>query len=440
MAATAKSSAHSADAAASAAHTQTLDPVVRRWRVRVFAATWLCYAGYYFCRKPFFIAKPALAEELHFDASTLGDIGAAYLLAYTIGEFISGAIGNRVGPRLLLLGGMLVSITSNLAFGAANSSDTFLAFMVLNGLAQATGWSGNVGTMAAWFHRGERGKIMGVWSTNYQVGGVLANALAAWVLGAWGFRYSFFTGSVVLLLVWTFFLFNQRNKPEDLNLPPVLDPGETIESRAGAAPGLGWTRAVLTNVLLVGVFYFFIKFIRYALWSWAPFFLVRTLETKGNEAGFLSTLFDVFGVLGVIATGYLSDKVFRSKRTGVSLLMLCGLVASCALLYLVGRFSVPLFAVCLCLAGFTLYGPDALMSGAGAMDIGSRKGATLAAGIINGMGSCGAVVQELAIGNLFQRPGAEAGPVFALILGSALCATAVLGFMQLRNRWGKASV
>ena len=39
--------------------------------------------------------------------------------------------------------------------------------IAVNGLAQATGWSGNVGTMASWFHKHERGKVMGVWSTNF---------------------------------------------------------------------------------------------------------------------------------------------------------------------------------------------------------------------------------------------------------------------------------
>ena len=73
----------------------------RQWRRRVFAATWLSYAGYYFCRKPFFIAKPALSEELGWDPVMLGYIGTAYLIAYTLGQFVSGlALAN--GTDVLL--------------------------------------------------------------------------------------------------------------------------------------------------------------------------------------------------------------------------------------------------------------------------------------------------------------------------------------------------
>src|SRR3989344_31877 len=132
---------------------------LKNWRIRVFASTWLCYAGFYFCRKPFYITKAALAEDLHLSAAVLGAIGAAYLIAYTVGQFIAGIIGDRTGPRVLLLGGMLLSIACNLVFGISNSPALFLVFMALNGLSQATGWSGGVGTMANWFHRGERGTI-----------------------------------------------------------------------------------------------------------------------------------------------------------------------------------------------------------------------------------------------------------------------------------------
>ena len=33
---------------------QQLDRAYRPWQIRIFAATWLAYAGYYFCRKPFY--------------------------------------------------------------------------------------------------------------------------------------------------------------------------------------------------------------------------------------------------------------------------------------------------------------------------------------------------------------------------------------------------
>ena len=428
---------------------ETMDPRLKAWRLRVFVATWLCYAGYYFGRKPYYVGKDRIATELGFDATTLGIIGALYLVAYALAQFAAGALGHRYGPRAMLLWGMAVSVACSVGFGVSSSSTAFFVLMTVNGAAQATGWSANVGTMAAWFHHGERGRVMGLWSTNFQAGGVLANMMAAFVLGHFAgpgdWRTALFAGAAVLAAVWLVVLTNQRNAPEDVGLPPVVDPlpqSTSTDAPPTDAPttDLGWTRDVVINLAIVSAYYFFVKLIRYALWSWAPFFLARNFGQRGDDAGYLSTLFDVFGVLGVVVTGWLSDRVFGSRRAGVSFAMTVLLLLSCIFLYVVGGMSVAAFAVGIAVAGFALYGPDALLTGAGAMDIGSRRGATLAAGIISGFGSLGPIVQELVIGKLYDDGGGALGPVFALLMVSAAIAAAVLGVAVVRNRQGHAAL
>ena len=414
---------------------------LRVWRYRVFASTWLCYVGFYFCRKPYSIVKSRLGTELDFDTRQLGIIYAAYLIAYAAGQFVSSAIGPRYGPRVLLLSGMAVSIGCSVAFGFTEEVPWFVALMVLNGLAQAMGWSNCVGNMASWYHRGERGTVMGIWATNFQVGGVAANALASFVLQHYGYRYAFFTGAMVLMAVWVFFFFNQANRPEDKGLPAVDHPDDVAEEPAvRQGKHVRFAKGVWTTVLLVGGAYFGLKFIRYAIWSWAPFVLERNFHLKGDDAGYVSTLFDLCGIAGVIATGWMSDRWFKSRRAKVSFLMTVGVVASTVLLFSIGASSVTAFAVCISLVGFTLFGPDALLTGAAAMDIGSREGAVRAAGIISGLGSAGSVVQELVIAEMYKQNGGAIGPILGTLLGSAILAAACIAAMLWRNRRGLSDV
>lgn len=408
------------------------------WRWRIFAATWLTYAGLYFARKPFSIVKANLGDAHAWDTEALGALGAFYLIAYTIGQFIAGAAGQKWGPRLVLLSGIALSIAANAACGITNSYALFAVFVTLNGLGQSTGWSNCVGTMGQWFRKDERGRVMGVWATNYQVGGMLANGLAAFALGAWGFKYSFFAGSLALLVVWVFVYFNHRNKPSDVGLEDIDEEVLEIDENGDEVAEVAWPRAVVLNIAIVGVFYFFVKFIRYAIWSWAPFLLQKNYGLDGDDAGYISTVFDAAGILGVIACGWLSDRVFNSRRALTSCVFILGMVVSCVLLYTVGSNSVWLFAVCMGMIGFTLYGPDALMTGAGAIDVGAAKRATVAAGVINGMGSVGAVVQELVLGRMLKTQSVEY--VFGTLLFSALAALACLAYLLWRGARGKASV
>jgi sugar phosphate permease len=412
---------------------------LHRWQIRVFASTWLCYYGFYFGRQAFSIVKSSVQEEFSWQPSDVAVVWATYLIAYAFGGFNAAASGSKIGPRRLLLAGMAVSIGANVAFGFANNRWTFMAFMILNGLAQATGWSGNVGTMAQWFRRSERGRVMGWWSTCYQIGAVMAKTFAAAVLGWLGWRYSFWGASLVLGGIWFFFYFLQRNRPEDVGLPPI----ESEQASAGApadGPDPGWTRQLVTTIVLMGGFYFFVKYIRYALWSWAPFFLDLNFHVARDRAGYLSLAFDACGLLGAIAGGWISDRLFGARRGLTVLIMIVGMMLATVFLAALGSKSVTFFTVGIGLIGFMLFGPDSLISGAGAIDVGSRKRAIAAAGIINGMGSCGAVLQELVIGNLYQRDATNLTPIFTALMLSAMAATIIITLLVLRARVGKCNL
>lgn len=434
-------------------------PDMKSWRLKVFTSTWLTYFGFYFCRKAFYAVKGPLSQDLMINETQLGYIGFAYLLCYTIGQFTSVASGRLLGARNLLLVGMAASVVTNVVFGFAANVWTIMAFMAINGFAQATGWPSVVGIMANWTTRAERGTIMGVWATCYQFGGVAATAWAAYWLAQQGWRGSFFAASTVLTLIWFYVFVFVRNRPEDVNLE-LHDPDEAqvteqknpteAESERMFAPG------VMTTVLLVGCFYFFVKFVRYALWSWAPFLLDTQFGLEADSAGYMSTLFDFFGFMGAMTAGVLSDRIFNGRRTVISILMLVGMVAGCATLFWAGTMagsgifsSNTVIFTCgagLSIIGFMLFGPDSLLTGAGAMDLGSKKSALAAAGIINGMGSIGSMAQEIVLPKVMEaskngivvagRTFNEIESTFAVLIVASIAAIGPLLIVHRRNQKG----
>ncbi|CAN5897569.1 MFS transporter [soil metagenome] len=423
-------------------------PAHRSWRTKVFIATWLSYVGFYFARKPFSAANAAIGHEMGWNATTLANIWAAYLIAYSLGQFLASYMGTKLGPRKNVLLGMGASLTVGVVCGFVHDAWVMGGLVAVNGLAQATGWSGNVASMAGWFTKSERGRVMGMWSTNFTVGSLVSTWVMAAVLGAHDknesepWRWCFFIGSIVLVAVWLQFFFLQRNKPEDVGLAPLDDPNTAqdesrvpehpVSSGFGGLSGTQWT-----NLLLVAGFYFCAKFVRYAIWSWAPYFLQMNYKISGTGANLRSTLFEIAGLPGVYFTGYLSDVFFKSRRSEVALIMMIGMTVATALLVGFGSsVSAGTFTIMLGAVGFTLYGPDALLSGAGAMDIGGRERAAFATAFISGIGSTGAIVQEVVIGRLYDSKGGNLTPVFIMLLGSAILGTVFCFALVMRNRKG----
>ena len=136
------------------------------------------------------------------------------------------------------------------------------------------------------------------------------------------------------------------------------------------------------------------------------------------------------GFVGVIFAGWASDKFFQGRRTQIIVGMTVGMTLAFLFLATIGQSSVWMFGIGLSLCGFMLMGPDSLLSGVGAIDVGGRKQAVIAAGIINGLGSIGPIIQEEVIGYLLDHHGYS--EVFSVLI--AVSALGIAGTLYLANR------
>jgi sugar phosphate permease len=390
------------------------------------------YAGFYFCRKGFDIVKGTLGEQFELTAVDLGNIGTAFLLSYMIGQFVSGAVGRRLGPRVLLLAGMAVSLACNIAFGFSNGFWTFLGFMIFNGLAQATGWPACLGIMTHWFRRAERGTTLGFLTSSYLLGSAIAKSFAAFMLGWLGWHWSFWGASLVLGAVWLLVLLFMRQKPEDGGMAAIV---AEEEGPTGNKQDRFSFRALLVNrvILTMGLGYFCFKFLRYAIGSWLAYFLFVVYGLEKSQAGYASTVFDWGCLAGALFAGVVSDKLFRGRRSAVMFLMSALLVAAFVSIFGFGNQSVTMLVVLYGIIGFALSGPDSLLIGAGASDVGTTRGAVAATGIINGIGSLGPVIQEQIVPRLFNSAGGGLAGITRVNL--LMLAVAVMGTMVLFQLW-----
>jgi sugar phosphate permease len=152
--------------------------------------------------------------------------------------------------------------------------------------------------------------------------------------------------------------------------------------------------------------------------------MVHRLKYSLQSAGYVSSLYDLLGIAGAIVAGYVSDHFTQSRRAPVSAAMLCGL--GCVLLTqsaLANRGLVGT-SLAISLAGILSYGPDTLLSGAGAQDVGRARAAATASGLIDGIGHLGALLSPYLVVYVSGHYGWDR--LFLLLSGAAFLAAAVL--------------
>ena len=204
----------------------------RAWRWRIFAITWLAYAGFYLCRKNVSVTMPLLSAELGYSNLQLANIFFGYSLLYALGQFGTGVLADRFGSRLVVGLGLLVAVLSNLLMGMSSSLIVLTALACLNGAGQSAGWPGLVKTMASWFRHEERGVVMAWWTTNYVIGGFVATVFATfvvtsrWLVPSWGWHRGFWIPALALLAVTVAFLSLVRDHPSDAGLPEIVSGGK----------------------------------------------------------------------------------------------------------------------------------------------------------------------------------------------------------------------
>jgi sugar phosphate permease len=305
----------------------------------------------------------------------------------------------------------------------------FATCMLIQGFAQSTGWSGLCKNLGSFFPSEQRGRVLGLWSSCYAFGGLVASPFAGWwaytLIGTW--HAAFFSSAAVVGLVAVLFFIFQRNKPEDVGLPAVEPEPQLTAQEADAQSRISILeplKEILRNrtVLVLGLAYFLLKPARYAILLWGPVIVFEQMPSVGKVgAAIIPTAFELAGLLGPILLGLASDKLFGARRMPACVLSLLALTVTLALFMgALHTGSVMLVVALLFVMGLTLYGPDSMISGAAAIDFGTAKAGATAAGFVNGCGSVGAILGGLLPGYF------DSVTVFIVFAGCALFSALVL--------------
>jgi OPA family glycerol-3-phosphate transporter-like MFS transporter len=399
------------------------------------------YAGFYLCRSNFSTTLPLLQEYLvaqGFEASDakerLGLLASLGTLAYAMGKFFSGRLADRIGGRRAFLGGMFGSVLFTLLFAVGGTFPWFTAAWFGNRLVQSIGWPGLVKLCGRWFSFARYGAVMGLVSLSFLFGDSAARLFLGWMI-AWGLSWSgvFLASSAglssLLVLCWL----GLRETPAELGLPEPPTHASTVYGDGVGPAELETWRTLLGPLLRSRSFGYICllslgcTLLREAFTTWSPTYFAEATDLLPAQAATASALFPFCGGVSVLAVGFGSDRFGPRGRAVVIVagLTLCGI----ALFIMGSAFHGDSAVASILLVGLValfLIGPYSYLAGALCLDLGGKRGAATACGIIDGVGYLGAVLAGAPVRRLSVTLGWRG--VFCVLAGVALL-SALVGFL-----------
>jgi OPA family glycerol-3-phosphate transporter-like MFS transporter len=380
----------------------------------------LTYASFYLCRYNLSFANKSICDEFGFSKDEFGWVLTAFFWAYAIGQLTNGLLTDRIGGKKALAIGAFATITLNTLFGLASFWGILSAFVLIwmvNGYLQAFGAPGMIKVNTAWFSQRERGRFAGIFGFMIQLGRFAITQLAPmllagftilwWTVPPLHWRWVFWVPAGISLIIVFLMLLMVKNTPEEAGFHNIHE-GE--EDHADNSPvKLGeCLKVIFSNkiVWIVAGAYFCTGVVRQGIDQWFPRYLqeVHNVSLKSSEFAWVAFGIPLVAVLGSLTSGYISDVFFKGRRAPVAAALY---FLETIIILLATQFTHSLtgISIFLILISFTVNSTHSILGTAAAMDIGGRRMAGTASGVIDSFQYFGGGLAGYALGLLLEQFG-----------------------------------
>jgi MFS family permease len=363
------------------------------------------------------VAGPRMQDELGISPEKWGWVLSVFIISYGVFEIPSGALGDRVGHRSVLMRIVVWwSIFTSLT-GAAWNFTVLLITRFLFGMGEAGAYPNMAGVVGRWFPTAERARAQGVIWGSSRMGGALSSWTVVPLMAVLGWRSAFLVfGALGILWAVAWFAWFRDH--------PAQQPGITREEimQIGVAPRAAEKRVVPWATLFRGRQLWLIMAMYWCyVWgsmfylTWFPTYLVKGRGLTETEMGWFAALPFVLGATGNVVGGILCDRLTRrfGLARGRRYVGATALLISALFLMAVAATTGKASGVILLALGFGVM--DCMLPAAWAtcVDLGGRYSGAVS-GAMNTAGQAGGFVCTLLFGYLVKGFGRYDMPIFII--------------------------
>lgn len=307
----------------------------------------------------------------------------------------------------------------NIAFGAASFAGMlglFIAIRGVDGYFQAFGAPGMVKMNAAWFGHRERGRFSGIFGFMINLGRFGIFKLGPALLAGFVFlgllrvpplhwRWLFWAPSIICALAAIGMALVVKETPEEAGWVGVIADDSACGADGVRAEFGQVFRAIVTNpvVWITACAYACTGAVRQSVDQWFPRYMqdLYKLDLSSDRFQVLALLIPLVASMGSLLSGYVSDVIFKGRRAPVA----AGLYfLETAIILLAAQFHTASSAILfLVLISFTANSTHSILGSAAPMDLGGRRFAGFALGLIDSFQYFGGSLSGYFLGNLLDK-------------------------------------
>lgn len=411
------------------------------WRIRVFYSMFVGYAFYYFTRKSFTFAAPAMMKELGLSLTDIGLIGSIWAITYGLSKFISGIIGDKSNARYFMSFGLMATGVCNILFGCFSSVLMFTVCWGLNGWFQGFGWPACARLLTHWYSQSERGRWWSLWNTSHNIGGAIIPLITAFFAQYYGWRYAMVIPGTISIGMAFLIMNRLTDTPQSLGLPSIeqyRNDYPTEQSKHETERELTTKEILFTYVLsnpyiwLLAAGYFFVYIIRMSINDWSVIYLVNEKKYSQLQAGSIVFWYDFGGIFGSLAAGWASDTLFKGRRGPINVIFSFAVIFALVLFGGLTTQSMILDSALIFATGFFIYGPQMLI-GMQAAEVAHKKAAATASGFTGWSAYLGTALAYYPLSKLIQELG-WTGFFSAMVTCAVIATIVMLSLWKVRSR------
>ncbi len=379
-------------------------------------------------------AAPFIQEELGITATQMGLAFSAFALAYALFAIPGGWLGDRIGPRKVLMRVVILWSVFTAATGYVWNLASLVIARFFFGMGEAGCFPNLTKAFMIWLPNRERTRAQAILWLSARWGGAFTPLLVIWVMSWLSWRNTFvlfgLIGVVWAIIFHRSFPSNPQNYAHGSSAGPpshpitLHDPSHQLH--------VPWRRLLSSRtVWLLWTQYFCLTYGWFFYVTWLPTYLK---ETRGLELDQNAFMLGLGNVLRDFLTPDVTQRVLVAALAGIPLFfggvgsIICGLVTprvvqatgsvararrifavlgfSGAAVLLVSSFYIQDPLLAMFAMGLASLCNDLTMPGSWStcMDVGAKYAGTLS-GSMNMMGSIGAAVAPLVIGIILDSSG-----------------------------------